>query len=120
MNQRGRGGIPNGEWPLTFKQAFCTRFACTQEQYESAVFWRVVFRHALPLAWFIRRVSPGFFAEDLDLIREVGEITNPEIFKNEVNYFHGRNIRHKSWIRTVLRVRVSGGRLLKLRRQILG
>lgn len=108
------------EWPHTFKQAFCTRFGCKPEHYESTVFWRILFRHALPLAWVLRRVSPSFFTEDIDLIREVGEMTNPELFKNEVDYFHGRNIRHKSWLRTLLRVRASGGRLVRLRRTLMG
>lgn len=109
---------PEGEWPQTFKEAFCRRFQCPPERYEMAAFWRCMFRHALPLAWFIRRRDPGFFSEDLDLIREVGALTNPDLFKNEVNYFHGRNLRHKSWVRTLLRVRVSGNRLIKLRRRV--
>jgi hypothetical protein len=70
-------------------------------------------------AQFAKVVRSYVFAEDLDLIREVGEMTNPELFKNEVNCFHGRNLRHKNWLRTRLRIRVSGGRLLKLKHRIL-
>ena len=118
INQTTHNGSPEERWPQTFKEAFCRRFRCSPESYEMAVFWRAVFRHALPLAWWIYLISPDFFTEDLELIREVGPMTNPELFKSEVNYFYGRNQRHKNWIRTVLRVRISGARMLRLRRRL--
>ena len=83
------------------------------------VFWRCLFRHALPLAFLIRRLNPGFFTEDMDLIREVGATTTQQLFKNEINYFFGRNLRDKSWLRKTFRIRVSGNRLIRLRRRFL-
>ena len=110
----------DGAWPKPFKDAFCERFRCGPEEYEVALFWRCIPRHALPLvAWVLRR-NPRFFSEDLDLIREVGGMTNPELFKNEINYYHGRNLRCKSWLRTTFKVRVSGKRLMRIKRKVFG
>lgn len=83
------------------------------------MFWRGLFRHALPLALLIRRFNPEFFAEDLDLIREVGATTSQELFKNEINYFFGRNLRDRNWLRSTFRIRVSGNRLIRMRRRLL-
>ena len=105
-------------WPKSFKAAFCERFHCPPDRYESAAFWRGVVRHALPVALVIQWLKPDFFAEDMELIREVGEMTSPGLFKSEVNYFYGRNLRHKSWLRRTFRIRVSGGRMLRIRRQV--
>jgi hypothetical protein len=116
---RARPAEPvEAEWPRSFRHACCDWFGCTEAGYESALFWQCLFRHALPIAWIIRRFEPGFFREDFDLIHEVGAMTRPEIFRSEVNYFYGRNLRCKRWLRRVLRVRISGGRLLRLQRQL--
>lgn len=108
-----------GTGPKSFKAAYCDHFRCPPERYEDEVFWRCLFRHALPLAFLIRRLNPGFFTEDMDLIREVGATTTHLLFKNEINYFFGRNLRDKSWLRKTFRIRVSGNRLIRLRRRFL-
>jgi hypothetical protein len=105
-------------WPKTFQTAFCEHFGCTPNRYESELLRRGLFRHAVPLACLIRRFKPQFFVEDLDLIREVGKMTSPELFKNEVNYFYGRNLRHKNWLRSAFRIRISGSRMLRIRRRV--
>lgn len=105
-------------WPKPFKDAFCERFHCPSEGYESALFWRCVPRRALPLAFLLLRRTPQRFTEDFDLIREVASMTSPELFKNEINYFHGRNLRSKSWIRRAFKVRVSGARLMRIKRKV--
>lgn len=91
---------------------------CPAEGYRREVFWRCVYRHALPLAAIIHRVAPETFQEDFDLIREVGAMTDPETITREINYFYGRNVRDKSWIRRTLLIRVSGKRLLRLKNRV--
>ena len=108
-----------GTGPKSFKAAFCEHFHCPPERYEDALFWRCLFRHALPVAFLIRRFDPGYFTEDMDLIREVGATTSQQLFKNEINYFFGRNLRDKSWLRNTFKIRVSGNRLIHLRRRLL-
>lgn len=102
-------------WPKTFKEAFCERFRCPPERYEQSVFWRCLHRHAIPVAMLIRWINPEVFREDFDLIREIGGMNDPFLFRGEVDYFHGRNVRHDGLLRRYLRVRVSGRRVLKLK-----
>jgi hypothetical protein len=109
---------PDGMWPTTFRQAFCKRYHCPPEHYESRAFRRSLFLHALPFAALLQRFDPAFFREDYDLIREVGPMTDPELFRSEINYFYGRNLRHKGWIRSLFRMRVSGNRLIRLKQRL--
>jgi hypothetical protein len=81
------------KWPSTFQETFCQRYRCSADQYVTKAFRRCLFIHALPLASLIQRVDPSFFSEDYDLIREVGPMTDPDLFRNEINYFYGRNLR---------------------------
>ena len=108
----------DGKWPTTFRQAFCKRYRCPPEHYESRAFRRSLFLHALPFASLLQRFDPAFFSEDYDLIREVGPMTDPELFRSEINYFYGRNLRHKGWIRSLFRMRVSGNRLIRLKQRL--
>jgi hypothetical protein len=112
------GNPSNGKWPKSFKEAFCDRFRCPPKEYERKAFRRCLFLHSRPLARLIHRFDPAFFSEDFDLIREVGPMTDPELFRSEINYFYGRNLRHKSWIRSLLRIRVSGNRLIRLKQNL--
>ena len=105
-------------WPKSFKAVFCEHFRCPPERYEEAVFWRCLFRHALLPAFLIRKINPEHFSEDMDMIRELGALTSQALFKNEINYFHGRNLRDKSWFRGTLCIRLSGSRLIRLRRRL--
>ena len=105
-------------WPTNFKTAFCSTYRCGPEDFEAAVFRRALFRHALLVAWWCRWRKPDFFREDLDFIHEVGALTDPDLFRQEVNYFYGRNLRDKGWLRTLLRIRVSGKRLMRIRRRL--
>lgn len=105
-------------WPTDFKTAYCQRFHCDSNRFEQSVFRRALFRHALPVAWLLRLRNPDFFREDLDFIHEVGALQDPDLFRQEVNYFYGRNLRDRGWLRTLLRIRVSGKRLMRIRRRL--
>jgi hypothetical protein len=109
-------------WAKTFKEAFCERFNCPPEQYERRLFWRCLYRHALPLAALIHWLDTEFyrdvFREDFDFIREIGTVKDEDVFQVELDRFYGRNVRDKGWIRGTLLVRVSGKRLLKSKRHV--
>ncbi len=107
-------------WPKSFKQAFCEKYGCSQDVYEEKVFWCCLYRHALPLAAVIYWLKPDFFKEDFDLIREIDKMNSPEVFRSELNFFHGRNVRDKNWIRRGLCIRLSAKRLLKLKSRLFG
>jgi hypothetical protein len=109
---------PVPDWPKPFREAFCEHYGCALEAYADEVFRRGLHRHAVPVAWLIRALKPSYFDEDFEFIEEVGEVTNSELFKNEINYFHGRNLRHRSWIRRLFRIRLSGQRVVRIRRRL--
>lgn len=105
-------------WPKGFKEAFCERYRCSPEMYERRVFWRSLYRHAVPLAALIYWLKPEFFKEDFDLIRELDRMNNPEIFRSELNFFYGRNMRDRNWIRRTFYIRLSAKRILKLKNEL--
>jgi hypothetical protein len=101
-----------------FRELFCTRFKCSDEEYEEKLFWKCVYRHALPLVAVLFRSKPARFREDFDLIREVGHAKCRAEVIGELNRFYGRNVRDRSWLRKLLLIRISGKRLLKIQRQV--
>lgn len=105
-------------WNKTFKEAFCHRYGYPLHQYESAVFWRCLYLHALPIAFLLHRWKPQFFAEDFDFINEIGKIADPDLFRNELNFFYGRNRRDRNWIRRSFAIRVSARRLVRLKNRV--
>lgn len=107
-------------WTSTFRERFCEQYNCEESEFEERVFWRCLHYHAYPLAGWALRKFPGFFREDIEFIHEIGGVRDPLIFKSEVNRFHGRNVREKSWLRGSLHIRVSAKRVINLKNRIFG
>jgi len=105
-------------WKATFRERFCERFKCAPAKFEEAVFFRCLNRHAWLFARLLFRRDRSIFREDLDFIHELGGIRDPLIFKNEVNRYHGRNVRERGWIRGAFGIRVSGKRVMKLKNRL--
>ncbi len=105
----------NNYWSKSFKTIYCETYRCDPNDYVKRVFSRCLFWHAVPLAPIIARIDPFFFQEDLEFIREIGEVRNSGEFKSELNRFYGRNLRDQNWIRRKLLLRVSAKKLLKLK-----
>jgi hypothetical protein len=106
-------------WHKTFRERFCEQFKCEASGFEEAVFWKCLNRpHAWIFARFLFPKDKLIFKEDLDFIHELGGIRDPLIFKNEVNRYHGRNVREKGWIRGTFGIRVSGKRVMKLKNRL--
>jgi hypothetical protein len=103
---------------LSFKELFCRENACRPEEFETRLFWRSLHRHAIPLAMVLLRVSPSFFREDFDLLRDVGTSRSRGEVVNELNRFYGRNMRDRNWFRKHLVIRVSGKRVLRAARPL--
>ena len=106
-------------WAGTFRETFCESFQCPPAAFEEEVFWRCLYRHAVPVAAVLYRTRPELFKTDMDFIHEIGGVKNPDIFKNELNRFHGANVRDKTWLRGAFSVRVSARRLIRLKNQAL-
>ena len=110
---------PLEKWPKPFREAFCERFGCDTSSYERKMFWRCLYRHAVPFAALIYRINPGFFKEDFDAIREMGLAVNSAMFNHDVNLFYGRIQRHAGFLRGSLHLRASGHRMLRMKREII-
>ncbi len=101
-------------WLQSFREAFLEKYKGTPESYESRVFWRCLYRHAVPLAGLIYLFDRGFFSVDFQTIRQLGQARSPDEFRQEVDAFAYQNRRHGGMLRTRLRIRVSGQRLMSL------
>ncbi|MDX1951429.1 MAG: hypothetical protein SFY81_04550 [Verrucomicrobiota bacterium] len=75
--------------------------------------------HAFVPALYFYKKNPGIFKEDFDFIREIATVRDSDIFKSELNRFHGRNLRDKSWLRGTFAVRLSGKRLIRLKNEVI-
>ncbi len=99
---------------LTFQAAFCEQFRCLPAEYERVLLGRVFYFHARLLAPFLRWLNPDFFEEDLAIVRDLADMTNPEIIGSELSFFHGRNVRDTNWVRKTFLLRVSAGKLRRI------
>lgn len=105
-------------WDATFRERFCERYGCAAGDFEEAVFWKCVHWHAWIFARILFPRDRNIFKEDLEFIHELGPVRDPLIFKSEVNRFHGRNVREKSWIRGPFHIRVSAKRVINLKNKL--
>ena len=90
-------------------------FACP---YERKVFRECVYPLAKPLAGVLRWVRRSHFDSDLELIRAVADCTTLEELRTEVIYQHHHRPTSGFW-RGLMRVRVSGQRLVNLGAELL-
>jgi len=90
------------------KHLFCGRFNCPPDQFEEQAFRQCLPFHARLLAPLIQKFSPGFFADDLELIKYLGEATNWREARTEVATFQDMVRAKESFLRDGCRLRVSG------------
>lgn len=102
----------------TFQEACCEKLGIPAGRFEAAVLW-----HCLPprhrfigrLRW---RFTPGYFANDLELIRAVAECTSLSDLRAELSAWR-YNQPNYGFQRGVLRARLSGQRLVNLAGKLL-
>ncbi len=122
---------------LPFKSLFCERFGCSATQYEERAFRKCLYLHARFLAPFIRTIIPNFFREDLkspfirtiipnffreDLkfIRYLGDSSGVREAKADLLEYNDLNRGQPRFLRTGLKVRVSGRKATRLVYQLFG
>ncbi len=98
---------------------FCDRFLCSIQQYENRAFAKCLYWHAKPVAPLLRTLNPGFFRRDYILIRRLGEATDLHQALAEALSFHATNRANPSFLRTSLRIRVSGRKAVRLAHLLL-
>lgn len=114
--------MQNGEVPSSskeFRNAFCERFNCRRPEFEGKVFWRCLYPHAVPIAKLIMLVDSDYFQEDFEAIRHLGNASTVADVLAEVNSLHDNYRAHSKFFREVLRIRISGKRLLRLAQKLV-
>jgi len=104
--------------PVTFEHRFCEHFQCSGRQYESRALRRCLYWHARLVVPGLRRLLPGVFQPDLELIRRLGLAADFDDASVEVLSFQDYNFEHWSFARSVLRLRISGRAARRLVREV--
>jgi hypothetical protein len=101
-----------------FSALFCQRFNCHASEYEERVFNHCLYWHAKLLAPVLRVVRPNFFAEDLKFIRYLGASTGVREAEIDLLNFRDANAGRGSFLRTNLKIRVSGRKAGRLAQRL--
>jgi len=99
---------------MDFRAAFCEKCQCSMADFDKRVFWKCLYRHALPLAAFLFWTNREFFQPDLELIRSLASTTTFSEVKTEANFIRHDQRMQGGFLRGTLRIRISGRRLAEL------
>jgi hypothetical protein len=84
------------------------------EDFDKRVFWKCLYRHALPLAALLCWTNKEFFQPDLDLIHSLAASTTFSEVKAEASFIRHDQRMQDGFLRHALRIRISGRRLANL------
>src|SRR5260370_30306908 len=101
-----------------FQDLFCRQFNCSPSDYKQRAFRELLYRHAKLVVPVVRKLRRELFAEDFRFIRLLGEATDLREAKAAAGDFQSMNITRKSFWRTTLKMRVSGGKASTLAQQL--
>lgn len=104
---------PKPQFP-NFKEAYCAAYRCKPENFDHQVFWKCVYRRALPLTVVIWVVERRMFQPDLEVIRALGAAGSAVELQAVMGEFDNRCQVERSIRRAMFRMRVSGARLSPL------
>jgi hypothetical protein len=105
--------------PPNFRAAYCARHHCAESAFERRIFWRGLYRHAVPLALLLRLFSPAFFRPDAELItRLAGAGSLAEVNEDIDSYEYGNRVR-SNWLRTGFLIRLNSARIRAMARQCI-
>ena len=103
---------------LPFKSLFCEKFGCPPARYEDRAFRKCLYWHALFLAPVIRLIRPDFFFEDFKFIRYLGDSLGVRDATVDIRNYGDVNRRNLGFLRTGLKIRVSGQKASRLVHQL--
>ena len=104
---------------MTFRELYCKKFSVPLDKYEKALFRHSLYRRTWPFYYLLKWWNKDYFEEDLLVIEELAQLRNLECFEPEVGRFYGRMQRSKSFLRRRLKLRISGERLIQVKKQVL-
>lgn len=102
-----------------FRTAFCERFQCPPAEFEKRAFWRCLYPHATVAARLIQLVNPDYFEPDLRTLRHIGNASTVTHLLAEVNSFRADYRMRSRFLYDVLRLRISGKRVLRLASEVM-
>ena len=106
--------IPDVPSTRDLKSFFCEHFKCPFSEFEDRAFRKCLYFHARLLAPFLLRLNPGCFDRDRVFIRYFGDAKNWEDVATEIIALHDQDRLKPRFMRTALRLRVSGRKANKL------
>lgn len=101
-----------------FQALFCEQFGCLPSEYEERAFRHCLYAHARFLAPSLRGLNPDFFSQDFAFIRYLGEATGMREARAQAADFQDANRAKPSFLRTGLRIRVSGRKAGRLAQRL--
>ena len=94
----------------SFCDLFCKAYCCSPQEFDERLFWHCLYPHAVGLARLLWRLNRAYFEPDLELVRQVKFLTRADEVVLEIEGF--RLHRRAGLLRGLLKVRISGRRLL--------
>jgi hypothetical protein len=102
----------------TFEELYCEANKCAPADFPRRLFWKCLYRHALPIAPLIMILNPKYFEPDRQLISDVCRADKMNQVWEEVRQYFVDS-RHRDWMRRKGNVRISARRLINLARDYL-
>lgn len=96
----------------TFRQAYCARFGCAEQDFESQLLRRCLPLTSRPLAWLLRLCLPRFFEAELEVVANLGLARSLAEIDFAANELASVPESRTGLLRGVLRQRLSGRRLM--------
>lgn len=104
----------------SFRDAFARGFGVSPDEFERTAFVQCVPWWCRPVAALLVRWEPGWFALDLQVLRDVARATSLDEIRLLAGDFRG-GVRHRfSFVRDCLGIRASGRRLMAMARRVIG
>jgi|ERR1041384_1960738 hypothetical protein len=103
---------------LTFQEAYCRRFNCSNGQYRDHVFKKSLYPHARLVRPVIALFWPDFFEDDFISLAELGSAESRRVFALEIAQYRARTQSDRNVFRKIFRLRISGKRLSALWRTV--
>jgi hypothetical protein len=97
-----------------FKSLFCERFGCSFESFENLLFWKSLPPGRRLFAFVISLLFPQFFYRDFEHIRLLAQANSKHEISALINALPHDYLLSQGLLRGILRVRISGYRLMRL------
>ena len=102
-----------------FKAAFCARFRCRPEAFETRLLRECLPPYARPLALLVRLRDPDFFDYDRKFLRSLGPLRSTEELELYAEVLRENAPLRIGFLRETLHLRISTRRLRRLGHELL-